>query len=348
MKQKTALVLGAGGFIGSHMVKRLKAEGYWVRAVDIKEPEFSPTAADNFIKGDITEPKINCPAFHIKGGFDEVYQFAADMGGAGYIFSGENDADVFTNSMQVNLDCAQMAVFTGVKKLFFSSSACIYPQHAQDYIPTIGLKENEAYPANPDSIYGWEKLVAERMYDAYRRNYGLDIRIGRFHNIFGPEGTFQGGKEKAPAAICRKVAEAKSGGSIEIWGDGEQTRSFLYIDECIEAVRRLMNSSYYLPLNIGSDEMVSINKLVDMVLEISDKKNIGRSHDLTTKTLGVRGRNSDNTQIEKVLKWKPQMHLSLGLKRTYDWVHGQVHGCTVSEYQNKRITHEQKASSSPY
>lgn len=347
MKQKTALVLGAGGFIGSHMVKRLKAEGYWVRGADLKEPEFSPTAADEFLLENLTWIPVDI--FSIKGGFDEVYQFAADMGGAGYIFSGNNDADIFDNSMRINLNAAELAVKTGVKKLFFSSSACIYPQELQRMSQDIpGLKESEAYPANPDSIYGWEKLVAERMYDAYRRNYWLDIRIGRFHNIFGPEGTFQGGREKAPAAICRKVAEVKSGGAIEIWGDGEQTRSFLYIDECIEAVRRLMNSSYYLPLNIGSDEMVSINKLVDMVLEISDKKNIGRSHDLTAKTLGVRGRNSDNTQIEKVLKWKPQMHLSLGLKRTYDWVHGQVHGCTVSEYQNKRITHEQKASSSPY
>jgi GDP-D-mannose 3',5'-epimerase len=343
MKKKTALVLGAGGFIGGHMVKRLKAEGYWVRGVDIKEPEFSPTAADEFLIENLTWIPVDI--FTMKGGFDEVYQFAADMGGAGYIFSGDSDADIFDNSMRINLNTAELSVKTGVKKLFFSSSACIYPQELQTFgsdIYDINLKESSAYPANPDSIYGWEKLVAERMYDAYRRNYGLDIRIGRFHNIFGPEGTYEGGREKAPAAICRKVALAREGESIEIWGDGEQTRSFLYIDECIEGVRRLMASSYYLPLNIGSSEMVSINKLVDMTLDVSDKKNIGRSHDLTVKTLGVRGRNSDNTQIEKVLGWKPNYSLSLGLKRTYDWVAKQVQDYTPQGFKTTYRKNEQE------
>jgi GDP-D-mannose 3',5'-epimerase len=329
---KTALVLGAGGFIGSHMVKRLKSEGYWVRGVDLKEPEFSPTQADNFFKGDLTDKCVATDAFILRGGFDEVYQFAADMGGAGYIFSGENDANIFTNSMQVNINCAEAAVTFGVKKLFFSSSACIYPAFLQDKnnapaVSQVGLKESDAIPADPDSIYGWEKLIAEQMYEAFKRNYGLNIRIGRFHNIFGPEGTYQGGREKAPAAICRKVAEARDGDSIQIWGDGEQTRSFLYIDECIEAVRRMMQINLWVDapiLNIGSDEIVSINHMADIVIDISGKKNITLAHDLTTKTLGVRGRNSDNTLIEKVLNWKPTRPLHWGLRDTYKWIYEQI------------------------
>lgn len=322
MKQKTACVLGAGGFIGSHLVKRLINEGYWVRGVDLKYPDFSPTQADEFIIGDLRNKEVAEKAMKVKGGFDEVYQLAADMGGALFIFTGDNDADLFTNSMQINLNVAEAAVTYGVKKLFYSSSACVYPQHIQDDPNNPGLKESDAFPADPDSDYGWEKIASEKLYQAYHRNYGLDIRIARFHNIYGPEGTYAGGREKAPAAMCRKVAEAEDDGEIEVLGDGLQTRSFLYIDECIQGVRRLMDSNYTQPLNIGSDEMVTINQLAQMVIDISGKKITIRN--VPSTALGVRGRNSDNTLIKEVLGWAPSGKLIDGLANTYKWIHSSI------------------------
>lgn len=323
---KTACVLGAGGFIGSHIVKRLKAEGYWVRGVDLKLPEFDKSLADEFFIMDLRDPiKVSRCLWGInqtakkENGFDEVYQLAADMGGAGFIFTGEHDADIMHNSAQINLNVAHYATEFGVKKLFYSSSACVYPKEIQETINNPGLREKDAYPVNPDSEYGWEKIFSERLYESYRRNYGLNIRIARFHNIFGPEGTYKGGREKAPAAICRKVAEALS--EIEIWGDGNQTRSFLYIDECIEGVRRLMESDCYEPINIGSDEMVSINQLAGIVLQISRKE-------LSVKHIdgpqGVRGRNSNNDMIEARLGWRPSKSLYEGLVKTYAWVEKMV------------------------
>lgn len=313
---KTAVVLGAGGFIGSHMVKRLKAEGYWVRGVDLKYPEFSNTQADQFVVGDLRNPRVVEDALK---DIDEVYQFAADMGGAGYIFTGEHDADVMHNSSLININVAAWSRINGVKKLFYSSSACMYPQQLQEDTLNRGLKESDAYPGNPDSEYGWEKLFSERLFLAYTRNYGLNVRIARFHNIFGPEGTWNGGKEKAPAAICRKVAE--SGSEIEIWGDGQQTRSFLYIDECIEGVRRLMESDFTGPVNIGSSEMVTINHLAKMAMQIGGKS-LSIKH--ITGPTGVRGRNSDNTLIFEKLGWKPTQLLYDGLEKTYHWINSQV------------------------
>ncbi len=316
---KTALVCGAGGFIGNHLVRRLKNEGFWVRGVDIKNPEFSETVADEFIIGDLRDPRV-CESVLDKP-FDEVYQLAADMGGAGYIFSGEHDADVMHNSATINLNIAYYANTIKVKKIFYSSSACIYPQENQLDPENPKCSEESAYPANPDSEYGWEKLFSERMYLSFNRNYNLDVRIARFHNIFGPEGAWTGGRDKAPAAVCRKVAEAKDGGEIEIWGDGRQTRSFLYIDECLEGMRRLMDSDFIGPVNIGSEEMVTINQLAEMTMEIAEKK-------LTLKhipgPLGVRGRNSDNNLIEKKLGWKPHFGLKDGMAITYTWVNEQV------------------------
>lgn len=316
---KLALVCGAGGFIGGHLVKRLKDEGYWVRGVDIKEHEHEETAADEFVLGDLTDPRV--VASVLDGPFDEVYQLAADMGGAGYIFTGEHDADVMHNSATINLNIARQAVEVGAKKIFYSSSACIYPAHNQTDPNNPNCEESSAYPANPDSEYGWEKLFSERMYLSYNRNYGLNVRIARFHNIFGPLGTWDGGKEKAPAAMCRKVAQAQNGGEIEIWGDGQQTRTFLYIDECLDGVRRLMNSDFVGPVNIGSDEMVSINQLADMVMEIAGKK-LDKKH--IDGPLGVRGRSSDNRLIKEKLGWAPSMKLEDGLKKTYEWINQQV------------------------
>lgn len=345
---KTALVLGAGGFIGSHMVKRLKAEGYWVRGVDLKYPEFSKSEADDFKIGDLRDhdfvslvmfsPHQTTVKFD-KLGFDEVYQFAADMGGAGYIFTGEHDADVMHNSALVNINVAACAIAMSVRKLFYSSSACMYPKEIQNIIrlssPGNGeaintadysLNESHAYPANPDSEYGWEKLFSERLYLAYARNYGLNVRIARFHNIYGPEGTYQGGKEKAPAAVCRKVAQAKTyehpqcRDMIDIWGDGKQTRSFLYIDDCIDAVRLLMQSDFKEPINIGSEEMISINDLAAMVIEISGKSIAIKNID---GPVGVRGRNSDNTLIRKELGWEPKYTLRQGMEKLYTWIKSQ-------------------------
>lgn len=316
---KRALVLGAGGFIGSHLVKRLKKEGFWVVGVDLKLPEYSKTHADLFIVADLRK-QSTCSEI-INRPYDEVYQLAADMGGAGYIFTGEHDADVVHNSASINLNVAYYGKKAGVKKIFFSSSACIYPAHNQTDENNPNCAEETAYPANPDSDYGWEKLFSERVYMAFARNYGLDVRIARFHNIFGPEGTWRGGREKAPAAICRKVAETKEGGEIEIWGDGKQTRSFLYIDECIEGVRRLMDSSFSGPVNIGSEEMISINDLAQMAMDISGKK-LKIKH--IPGPLGVRGRNSDNKLIEEKLGWKPSMPLRDGMEKTYNWIGGEI------------------------
>lgn len=316
---KTALVCGAGGFIGSHLVKRLKAEGYWVRGVDLKHPEFSQTAADDFVIADLRDDASWLKIFDRP--FDEVYQLAADMGGAGYIFTGEHDADVMHNSATINLNAAHYGQKAGIKKLFYSSSACIYPAYNQEDPNNPKCSEESAYPAQPDSEYGWEKLFSERLYLSFNRNYDLDIRIARFHNIFGPEGTFVGGKEKAPAAICRKVAEAKDGGEIEIWGDGKQTRSFLYIDECLEGVRRLMDSDFVGPVNIGSEEMVTINELAGIVMSIAGKKLSIRHID---GPLGVRGRNSDNFLIQQKLGWAPSKKLKNGLIETYQWINRMV------------------------
>lgn len=314
-----ALVLGAGGFIGSHMVKRLKQEGYWVRGVDLKYPEFSDTQADEFFAGDLTEPAVMAMA--LQGRFDEVYQFAADMGGAGYIFTGDHDADVMTNSALINLNLLKgCRYYSKPPRIFYSSSACMYPEHNQMDPANPNCEESSAYPANPDSEYGWEKLFSERLYLSYARNYGYEVRIARYHNVFGPEGTWRGGREKAPAAICRKVAEAED--HIEIWGDGNQTRSFLYIDECIEGTRRLMQSDFEGPVNIGSDFMVSINTLAAMVMTIADKTWLDINH--VPGPLGVRGRTSDNALIKQKLGWAPSRPLSEGIEKTYLWIKEQL------------------------
>lgn len=318
--EKKVLVTGAGGFIGSHLVKRLKKEGCWVRGVDLKYPEFSETAADDFVIGDLRDP-IMCKNVtdHIQ--FDEVYQLAADMGGAGYIFTGVHDADVMHNSATINLNMVERCRITGIGKIFYSSSACMYPRYNQEDPDNPKCAEDSAYPAQPDSEYGWEKLFSERLYLAYNRNYGMQVYIARFHNIFGPEGAWNDGREKAPAAICRKVAMAENGGEIEIWGDGKQTRSFLYIDECLEGVRRFMESNFMGPVNIGSEEMVTIDTLAEIIMEIGGKK-------LTIKhvpgPLGVRGRNSDSRLIKEKLGWAPSMPLRKGLEITYAWIKEQV------------------------
>ena len=323
---KNALVLGAGGFIGHHMVKKLKDEGYWVRGVDIKHPSFSESKADEFLKTDLTIESIFNSLLQINNKpFDEIYQYAADMGGAGYIFSGENDANVMTNSCLINLNLLKNQVLINnevnknITKIFYSSSACIYPEHNQIDPSNPNCEESTAYPADPDSEYGWEKLFSERLFFSYQRNYNLDVKVARFHNIFGPEGTYEGGKEKVPAAICRKVATGKD--EVEVWGDGLQTRSFLYIDECIEATRRLMDSQFSGPVNIGSEEMVSINELVKIVLNIA-KKEMKIKH--IDGPLGVRGRTSDNKLLESKLDWNYSMTLEDGLRKTYEWINNQV------------------------
>ncbi len=317
--QKKALVCGAGGFIGSHLVKKLKGEGFWVRGVDLQLPEYSKTEADEFIQGDLRDPELCKKVLDTE--FDEVYQLAADMGGAGYIFSGNHDADVMHNSATINLNISYYGQKAGIKKIFYSSSACIYPEYNQLDPNNPKCSEESAYPAAPDSEYGWEKLFSERLYLSFKRNYGLNVRIARFHNIFGPEGTWKGGKEKAPAAMCRKVAESKDGGEIEIWGDGKQTRSFLYIDECLEGVRHLMDSEFEGPVNIGSEEMVTINELVEKVAKIAGK-NISIKH--IDGPLGVRGRNSDNKLIKEKLNWSPSRDLNEGLEKTYSWISEQL------------------------
>ena len=318
------LVNGAGGFIGGHLVKRLKAEGFWVRAVDLKHHEFAAPPADEFIVGDLRDQSV---VRQVVQGIDEVYQLAADMGGAGYMFTGKHDAAIMHNSASINLNCLEYGRLAGVKKFFYSSSACMYPEYNQLDPDNPKCSEDSAYPAAPDSEYGWEKLFSERLYLAYMRNYGTEVRIARFHNIFGPEGTWDGGREKAPAALCRKVAETPDGGEIEIWGDGLQTRSFLYINECLEAVRRLMESLFTGPVNIGSEEMVTVNQLAAIVMDIAGKR-------LTVKhvpgPLGVRGRNSDNRLIRQKLGWAPSRPLHEGLEKTYSWISAQV-GATAHE-----------------
>jgi GDP-D-mannose 3', 5'-epimerase len=319
MPTMKAVVCGAGGFIGSHLVQRLKQEGYWVRGVDLKNPEFGPTAADDFMLADLRDAETWDKV--LDDPIDEVYQLAADMGGAGYVFTGDNDASVMHNSAMINLHMADFGVKRKVGKVFYSSSACMYPAYNQEDPKNPKCAESTAYPAAPDSEYGWEKLFSERLYFAFARNHGMDVRVARFHNIFGPEGTWQGGREKAPAALCRKVAEQPNGGEIELWGDGEQTRSFLYIDECVEAVRRLMNSAFHGPVNIGSEEMVTINQMAEMIMGIAGKK-LGIRH--ISGPTGVRGRNSDNKLIRKELGWEPTMRLAAGLKITYAWIAKQV------------------------
>ena len=341
--KKTALVLGAGGFIGSHMVKRLRSEGYWVRGVDLKRPEFSDTEANEFIQGDLRDIDFvrRCIRFSGHLGnfyqqiaekfmqpFDEIYQFAADMGGAGFVFTGENDADIMHNSVTINLNVLdEQRKFNELKednktKIFYSGSACMYPEYNQLDPDNPDCREESAYPADPDSEYGWEKLFSERLYLAYNRNHGIPVRIARYHNIFGPEGTWDGGREKAPAAICRKVAYLpEEGGAIEVWGDGEQTRSFLYIDECLEATRRLMDSDFIGPVNIGSEEMVTINQLVDIVARVA-KKDVIKIH--IDGPLGVRGRNSNNDLIREKLGWDYSQTLEEGIRKTYIWILDQI------------------------
>ena len=340
---KTALVLGAGGFIGSHMVKRLRDEGYWVRGVDLKQPEFSSTRANEFVLGDLRDPTFVRRVIEFKGyrgnfynsvpdryieSFDEIYQFAADMGGAGYIFTGEHDADIMHNSATINLNLLEEQRKLNEKtevnktKFFYSSSACMYPEHNQLDPDNPDCREESAYPANPDSEYGWEKLFSERLYLSFSRNHGIPVRVARYHNIFGPEGTWEGGKEKAPAAICRKVAELPPmGGTIEVWGDGLQTRSFLFIDECIEATRRLMDSEFEGPVNIGSEEMVTINQLVETAASVSGKT-VEKNH--IDGPTGVRGRNSNNDLIREKLGWDYSQTLEEGIRKTYAWIAKQV------------------------
>jgi len=340
--KKTALVLGAGGFIGSHMVKRLRSEGYWVRGVDIKDTEFSPTEANEFITGDLRDVEFVRRVIQFKGEqgnfynsvpdrylqpFDEIYQFAADMGGAGFVFTGENDADIMHNSVTINLNILdEQRKFNETvgnrTKIFYSGSACMYPEHNQLDPDNPDCREESAYPADPDSEYGWEKLFSERLYFAFNRNYGIPVRVARYHNIFGPEGTWEGGREKAPAAICRKVAYLpQQGGAIEVWGDGLQTRSFLFIDECIEATRRLMDSDFMGPVNIGSEEMVTINQLVETAAKISGKE-VHKIH--IDGPLGVRGRNSNNDLIREKLGWDYSQTLEEGIRITYQWISEQI------------------------
>jgi nucleoside-diphosphate-sugar epimerase len=324
---KSALVCGAGGFIGSHLVKRLRRDGFWVRGVDLKFPEYSETEADDFAIGDLREPEF-CRVI-VDQQFAEVYQLAADMGGAGYIFTGAHDANVMHNSAMINLNVLETCRKRNTHKIFYSSSACMYPAYNQEHADSPKCSEDSAYPAAPDSEYGWEKLFSERLYLAYRRNYGTGTHVARYHNIFGPEGTWTGGREKAPAAICRKVATAKSGDSIEVWGDGEQTRSFLYIDECVEGTTRLLRSEFAGPVNIGSEEMVTINRLVDLVADIAGKR-IEKHH--VPGPLGVRGRNSDNRLIHERLRWEPTRSLREGLVHTYEWIESQVRKNSVPNH----------------
>lgn len=315
---KTALVCGAGGFIGNHLVSRLKSEGYWVRGVDFKYPEFSESNADDFIIGDLRDWSFCLKALSLDSldvSFDEVYQLAADMGGADFISTGKHDADILNNSMQINLNI--LSLHERFKKIFYSSSACVYPEHNQTDPQNPVCSEGSVYPAKPDSEYGWEKLFSERLYLAYQRNYGVDVRIARLHNVFGVEGTYKGGREKAPAAICRKVAKCQDGGEIEIYGDGKQTRSFLYIDDCIEGIIRLMNSEFNGPVNIGSEVMLTIKTLAEMIIAISGKKITVKNVDGPT---GVKGRNSDNQLIRNKLNWEPQDNLLAGLIKTYRWI----------------------------
>lgn len=314
-----ALVLGAGGFIGNHLVSRLKQEGYYVKGIDLKFPEFKKSEADEFVIGDLRD--LDFCKNHINSHVHEIYQLAADMGGAGYLFSGDNDFNVVHNSALINLNVSKLAIENQIGKLFFSSSACIYPKHNQIDPQHPNCNEDTAYPADPDSEYGWEKLVSERLYLSAKRNYGLNVKIARFHNVYGPFGVFNNGKEKAPAALCRKVAEAKNGSSIEIWGSGKQTRSFLFIEDCLDGIRKLMMSEFSGPINIGSEEKISLNDFANLIIQISGKQ-------LTLKNVegpvGVNGRTSDNSLANNTLNWKPHYSLKEGISQTYNWVHSQV------------------------
>jgi nucleoside-diphosphate-sugar epimerase len=341
MESKHVLVCGAGGFIGGHLVKRLKREGYWVRGVDLNFHEFSETNADEFIKADLRDPKV---CMKVIKGIDEVYQLAADMGGAGYIFTGDHDAAVMHNSATINLNMLEACRLSGIKKIFYSSSACIYPEYNQMDPDNPNCAEDSAYPAAPDSEYGWEKLFSERLYLSYKRNYEMEVHIARFHNIFGPEGTWTGGREKSPAAFCRKVAETPDDGEIEMWGDGKQTRSFLYIDDCIEGVRRLMESNFEGPVNIGSEEMVTIIQLANMIMEIARKK-LPIKH--IPGPLGVRGRRSDNKLVYDRLGWKPTEPLMEGLKKTYPWVAEQVNNMQSRILKLKNVDNSLTANITP-
>lgn len=316
---RKALVCGGGGFIGSHLARKLKREGCWVRAVDLSYPEFSKSHADDFVIGDLRDACF-C-RYVVDQHFDEVYQLAADMGGAGFVFTGENDADIMHNSALINLNILEACIKRNTSRIFYSSSACIYPEYNQQDPDNPICTEDSAYPAIPDSEYGWEKLFSERLYLAFQRNYGIEVRIARYHNIFGPEGTWCGGREKAPAALCRKVAQAKQGDQIEIWGDGKQTRSFLYIDECLEGTLQLMRSNWSGPVNIGSEEMVTIDELASRIMSIAGK-NL-RCHYIPGPQ-GVRGRKSDNNLISEKLGWKPALPLEAGLRETYAWIAKQV------------------------
>jgi len=365
--KKTALVLGAGGFIGSHMVKRLCSEGYWVRGVDLKYPEFSETEANEFVSGDLRDVDFVRRVIQFKGYsgnfyneipykmidcFDEIYQFAADMGGAGFVFTGENDAEIMHNSVSINLNVLEETRKLNDKldhwepehhpkkqpKIFYSGSACMYPEYNQLDPKNPDCRENSAYPAAPDSEYGWEKLFSERLYLAYNRNHGIPVRIARYHNIFGPEGTWEGGREKAPAAICRKVAELPGvGGPVEVWGDGEQTRSFLYIDECIEATRRLMDSDFLGPVNIGSEEMVTINELVRITAKVAGTA-VSKRHEMNAP-LGVRGRNSNNDLVREKLGWDYEQSLEEGISKTYAWIKEQV--------ESKKVLNDEPVTKQP-
>ncbi len=334
---KKALVLGGGGFIGHHLVSRLKKEGFWVRAVDLKHPITTQSEADEFILGDLRDRQICLEA--LDQTFDEVYQLAADMGGAGFIFTGENDADIMHNSALININVLKACRNLPIKKIFYSSSACVYPEYNQ-LEPTNPLtSEASAYPADPDSEYGWEKLFSERLYLSYQKNYGIEVHIARYHNIFGPEGSWCDGREKVPAAMCRKIAEAEHGGEIEVWGDGEQTRSFLYVSECLEGSTRLMRSNRTGPYNIGSNEMVTINQLAKMIMKIA-KKELTINH--VDGPQGVRGRTSDNRIITEELGWKPSEKLIMGLRQTYPWIEEQVRNylelnCNEDKFENNNI-----------
>jgi GDP-D-mannose 3',5'-epimerase len=319
MLKKKVLVLGGGGFIGNHLINFLKSEGFWVRGVDLKFPEYNKTAADDFLQGDLRNIGFCEKVFDHK--FDEVYQLAADMGGAGFIFTGENDADIMHNSVTINLNVLENLKKKNIYNIFYSSSACVYPEHNQMDPNNPLCAEDSVYPANPDSEYGWEKLFSERLYLTYAKNYKLNCKIARYHNIFGPLGTWNGGREKVPAALCRKIAKAKNGESIDIWGDGLQTRSFLFIDDCIESTTRLLRSDWSGPVNIGSEQMVTINQLAEIIMQIANKQ-VTLNH--IKGPLGVRGRNSDNRLIKKMLKWQPSTSLKTGLERTYNWIDKQV------------------------
>ena len=330
---KKAIVLGGGGFIGSHLIQKLQSDGFWVRGVDLKFPEFSKSTADDFLQGDLRNIYFCERAFDQK--FDEVYQLAADMGGAGFVFTGENDADIMHNSALINLNVLETCKRRDISNIFYSSSACMYPEHNQMDPENPLCSEDSAYPANPDSEYGWEKLFSERLYLAYAKNYQLNCKVARYHNIFGPLGTWDGGREKAPAALCRKVIKAKNNkdNKIEVWGDGLQTRSFLYVDDCIDGTLRLFESDYSDPLNIGSDEQVSINQMIEIIEDISGIEKLERVYQ-PDKPKGVRGRSSNNDLAKKVLSWSFRIKLKEGLKNTYDWINGETNkkGSNLSRF----------------